>query len=90
MKLDKWLHVYSNEKGTAFRTEWVENVRENIRAEKVISKHWINYITTRWFECSVCGQAVDLGDNFCKNCGADMQQVTGKLENNDNSTLSTR
>ena len=49
------------------------DVRENVMAEKVISKHGINDITTRWFECSICGQAVDLGDNFCKNCGANMK-----------------
>lgn len=52
------------------------NVRENVRAERLLSgqttsKYDID--VTNWYECSACGGAVDEYDNFCKHCGADMR-----------------
>ena len=74
MKLDKWLHVYSNKKGTAICTEWVENVRENVKGE------WIDVVvgtstgcTYHEKQCSICGYGELLQHNFCSNCGADMR-----------------
>ena len=29
------------------------------------------------FECSKCGMGVDVGYNFCPNCGADMREEGG-------------
>lgn len=41
--------------------------------------------------CGVCGEwSLGMGKNFCPNCGADMRQVTGKLKNSEDPTLSTR
>ena len=28
---------------------------------------------TAWYECSECGAAVDLKDNYCKNCGRKLE-----------------
>ena len=50
------------------------DVRENVRAEKSISGGIANCNgATCWFECSACGGSVDISDNFCKHCGADMR-----------------
>lgn len=50
------------------------DVRENVKAEKSISGGMANCDgVTCWFECSACGGSVDISDNFCKHCGADMR-----------------
>lgn len=49
------------------------DVRENIRANLVIAGYKRNG-STQWFECSVCGGAVDFTDNFCKHCGAQIKR----------------
>ena len=50
------------------------DVRENVKAEKSISGGMANCDgATCWFECSACGGSVDISDNFCKHCGADMR-----------------
>lgn len=46
------------------------DVWENARA-KII--HAGGKGVTQWFECSECGTPVDLKDNFCKCCGADLR-----------------
>lgn len=59
--------------------EWIDeqptaDVRENVRAEKSISGGMANSDgVTCWFECSACGGSVDISDNFCRHCGADMR-----------------
>lgn len=37
MKLDKWLHIYSDKSGVKFAVDEVADVRENVRAEKSIT-----------------------------------------------------
>ena len=50
------------------------DVRENVKATKVISGGSANSKgTTLWFVCSECKMPVDITDNFCKHCGADMR-----------------
>lgn len=76
MKCDKWLHIHGNKLHTGIECEWVDDVRENVRAERLLSgqttsKYDID--VTNWYECSACGGAVDEYDNFCKHCGADMR-----------------
>ena len=52
------------------------DVRENVRATKVISGGSANSKgTTLWFICSECKMPVDITDNFCKHCGADMRHI---------------
>lgn len=31
------------------------------------------YMGSRWYACDQCGRAGDIGDNFCRGCGADMR-----------------
>ena len=45
------------------------DVRENITAHKVVGGGEHDGATC-WFECDNCGLAVDIGDVFCKHCGA--------------------
>ena len=66
------------------------DVRENVRGE------WLSG-DCMGASCSNCGEYFsfrcfsEVHDyNFCPNCGADMRQVTGKLKNSEDSTLSTR
>lgn len=54
------------------------DVRENVKANLVIAGYKRNG-STQWFECSVCGGAVDFTDNFCKHCGAEIMRG-GKSE----------
>lgn len=80
MKCDKWLHIYGNKLGTAVKCEWVDDVRENVRArwiepsEKVYTRD--GHDTTFIFaECSSCHETFPKinGMYFCPNCGADMR-----------------
>ena len=45
------------------------DVRENATAHKVVGGGERDGATC-WFECDKCGLAVDIGDVFCKHCGA--------------------
>lgn len=45
------------------------NVRDDATAHKVVGGGE-RYGATCWFECDNCGLAVDIGDVFCKHCGA--------------------
>lgn len=45
------------------------DVRKNVHAKKVIGGGEHDG-STCWFECDNCGLAVDIGDVFCKHCGA--------------------
>ena len=69
MICDKWLHIYGNKLGTGINCEWVDDVRKNIKAQKVLAGG-ILYGTTHWYECSCCHGAVDILDAYCKHCGA--------------------
>lgn len=46
------------------------DVRENVRGHIV---HAGGKGVTQWFECSECGTPVDITDNFCRCCGAEMR-----------------
>lgn len=57
--------------------DWIKemptaDVRENVKANLVIAGYKRDG-STQWFECSVCGGAVDFTDNFCKHCGAQIR-----------------
>lgn len=69
MKCDKWLHVYGNKLGTGVNCEWVDDVRNDETAHKVVGGGEHDGATC-WFECDNCGLAVDVSDVFCKHCGA--------------------
>lgn len=45
------------------------DVRDDATAHKVVGGGERDG-TTCWFECDNCGLAVDIGDVFCKHCGA--------------------
>ncbi len=45
------------------------DVRDNATAHKVVGGGERDGATC-WFECDKCGLAVDIGDVFCKHCGA--------------------
>ena len=45
------------------------DVRENVKAEKVIGGGEHDGATC-WFECSSCHGSVDIEDAYCKHCGA--------------------
>ena len=45
------------------------DVRDDATAHKVVGGGE-RYGATCWFECDCCGLAVDVGDVFCKHCGA--------------------
>lgn len=45
------------------------DVRDDATAHKVIGGGERDGVTC-WFECDNCGLAVDIGDVFCKHCGA--------------------
>lgn len=45
------------------------DVRDNATAHKVVGGGERDG-STCWFECDKCGLAVDVGDVFCKHCGA--------------------
>ena len=69
MICDKWLHIYGNKHGTGINCEWVDDVRKNIKAQKVLAGGILDG-TTHWYECSCCHGAVDILDTYCKHCGA--------------------
>ena len=79
--------IHGGKRSLLIDTEPTADVRENVKGE------WIEQEDDyyHYWECSECGFGVGLDDirNYCPNCGADMRQVTGKLENNDNSTNPT-
>lgn len=50
-------------------TQPTADVRENVIAHKVIGGGEHDGATC-WFECDNCGLTVDIGDVFCKHCGA--------------------
>lgn len=67
-------YQYLGEDALSYAIKMVElepsaDVRENVRANLVIAGYKRDG-STQWFECSVCGGAVDFTDNFCKHCGA--------------------
>ena len=45
------------------------DVRDDATAHKVVGGGERDGATC-WFECDCCGLAVDVGDVFCKHCGA--------------------
>ena len=45
------------------------DVRDDATAHKVVGGGERDGATC-WFECDNCGLAVDIGDVFCKHCGA--------------------
>ena len=45
------------------------DVRDDVTAHKVVGGGERDG-STCWFECDNCGLAVDIGDVFCKHCGA--------------------
>lgn len=45
------------------------DVRDDVTAHKVVGGGERDGATC-WFECDNCGLAVDIGDVFCKHCGA--------------------
>lgn len=45
------------------------DVRDDATAHKVLGGGERDGATC-WFECDNCGSAVDIGDVFCKHCGA--------------------
>ena len=54
--------------------DWIKemptaDVRDDATAHKVVGGGERDGATC-WFECDNCGLAVDIGDVFCKHCGA--------------------
>ncbi len=49
--------------------QFAANVRDYATAHKVVGGGERDG-STCWFECDNCGLAVDIGDVFCKHCGA--------------------
>lgn len=47
----------------------IDDIRDDATAHKVVGGGE-RYGATCWFECDNCGLAVDIGDVFCKHCGA--------------------
>ena len=47
---------------------------EPVRRGKWIIKHRSHeFMRPSWCVCNQCGNAGDIGDNFCKHCGAKME-----------------
>lgn len=86
MICDKWLHIYGNKLGTGANCEWVDDVRKNIKAKKVIGGGEHDGATC-WFECSRCHGTVDIDDAYCKHCGAVLERgQTNEQKNNSHRT----
>ena len=56
--------------GKALDNTPTADVRENVKGHIA---HAGGKGVTQWFECSECGTPVDITDNFCRCCGADMR-----------------
>jgi len=54
---------------TVIERQPTADVRDNATAHKVVGGGERDGATC-WFECDCCGLAVDIGDVFCKHCGA--------------------
>lgn len=46
------------------------DVRENVKAKKVIKSTENIYGYSNWIECSRCKTDVDVDDKYCRECGA--------------------
>lgn len=79
MICDKWLHIYGNKLGTGVNCEWVDDVRKNIKAKKVIGGGEHDGATC-WFKCSHCHGSVDIEDAYCKHCGAVLEYQRGERD----------
>ena len=53
MKLDKWLHIYSDKSGVKFAVDEVADVRENVRGEWIIIKDQ-EWSGGEYVKCSNC------------------------------------
>ena len=64
--------IHGGKRSLLIDTEPTADVRENIKAQKVIGGGEHDGATC-WFECSRCHGTVDIDDAYCKHCGADMR-----------------
>lgn len=55
--------------GVIYQERTDADVRDDATAHKVVGGGEHDGATC-WFECDNCGLAVDIGDVFCKHCGA--------------------
>lgn len=61
--------LHGGKRSLLIDTEPTADVRDNATAHKVVGGGERDGATC-WFECDKCGLAVDIGDVFCKHCGA--------------------
>lgn len=61
--------LHGGKRSLLIDTETTADVRDDVTAHKVVSGCERDGETC-WFECDNCGLAVDIGDVFCKHCGA--------------------
>ena len=61
--------LHGGKRSLLIDTEPTADVRDDATAHKVVGGGDRDGATC-WFECDNCGLAVDIGDAFCKHCGA--------------------
>ena len=61
--------IHGGKRSLLIDTEPTADVRYDATAHKVVGGGDRDG-STCWFECDNCGLAVDIGDVFCKHCGA--------------------
>ena len=61
--------LHGGKRSLLIDTEPTADVRDDATAHKVVGGGDRDGATC-WFECDNCGLAVDIGDVFCKHCGA--------------------
>lgn len=66
---DDFYTVYTEDMKDMITDIPTADVRENIKAQKVIGGGEHDGATC-WFECSRCGKTVDVNDKYCSECGA--------------------
>ena len=69
-----WLKTFQGRYGLAELEESVEMAISALEKQTNTAEWKIenNGGTTMWYECSVCGNAGDKWDNYCKHCGRKM------------------
>lgn len=66
---DDFYTVYTKDMKDMIADIPTADVRDNATAHKVVGGGEYDG-ATYWFECDNCGLSVDVGDVFCKHCGA--------------------
>lgn len=66
---ESFKELHGGKRSLLIDTEPTADVRDDATAHKVVGGGERDG-STCWFECDNCGLAVDIGDVFCKHCGA--------------------